>query len=124
MQANISDCNIAADVRQVASYSPQPIDTFQHYWVGDGVICAARCPEEAYELHIGLLGELGRGELTIAEVFLVDEISLDSAYRFEDDKPAVSLRRIQSKITTPGAIAPLCPPLDVLLLPESGTGRQ
>ncbi|NWC84171.1 hypothetical protein HX798_28380 [Pseudomonas putida] len=104
MQANISDCNIFAHARLVDSPSRQSGDLLQLYWVGDGDIYAARCPEEAYQLHIGLLGELARGELTIADVSLVDEISLDSAYRFEDGKPAVSLRKIQPMLTAPGAI--------------------
>jgi hypothetical protein len=104
LQANISDCNIVALEPLVDSSPRQPGDLLQLYWVGDGDIYAARCPEEAYELHIGLLGELVRGELTTADVSLVDEISLDSAYRFEDGKPAVSLRKIQPMLTAPGAI--------------------
>ncbi|WP_124128469.1 hypothetical protein [Pseudomonas aeruginosa] len=75
------------------------------YWVGDGDVYGARTPEEAFELHIGIWGEELRLQMTIADVALVDEISLDSPHRGDDSSGQVhTLRQVRSELTQPGPV--------------------
>ncbi|HBO5517490.1 TPA: hypothetical protein L4559_006447 [Pseudomonas aeruginosa] len=76
----------------------------QLYWVGDSDIYAARSAEEAFELHVALFGEAARMDFSIGDVSQVDEVSLDSTYRYEDGEPAPTLREIQAHLTEPGPI--------------------
>lgn len=75
------------------------------YWVGDGDVYGARTPEEAFELHIGIWGEEIRRQMTIADVSLVDEISLDSPNRGDGRSGQVpTLRQLRSELTKPGPV--------------------
>jgi hypothetical protein len=78
----------------------------QLYWVGDSDIYAARSAEEALELHIAHFGEEARKDFSLPDVSQVDEVSLDSTYRYEDGKPAPSLREIRAHITEPERTGP------------------
>lgn len=104
MHAIVKDLRITAGER-LLELSLQLLGApLQLYWVGDSDIYAARSKEEAYELHINLCGEDAREDFSLPDVTLVDEISLGSTNRFEDGKPAPTLREIQSTLTEPGAI--------------------
>ncbi|EMO5475002.1 TPA: hypothetical protein ACP3ZG_000620 [Pseudomonas aeruginosa] len=104
MHAIVTDIQHSADQRLPKMSSPLQGTPLQLYWVGDSDIYAARSAEEAFELHIAHFGEEARKDFSAADVTQVDEVSLDSTYRYEDGKPAPSLREIRAHITEPGPV--------------------
>ncbi|EMG2118512.1 hypothetical protein V4Z64_005013 [Pseudomonas aeruginosa] len=95
--------NLDACSRPVPSRpAGKPLELF---WVGDGDVYGARTPEEAFELHISIWGEELRLQMTIADVSLVDEISLDSPNRgVGRSGQAPTLRQIRTELINPGPI--------------------
>lgn len=104
MHAIVTDIQHSADQRLPKMSSQLQGTPLQLYWVGDSDIYAARSAEEAFELHIAHFGEEARKDFSVADVSQVDEVSLDSTYRYEDGKPAPSLREFRAHITEPGPV--------------------
>lgn len=75
------------------------------FWVGDSDVYAARSEGEAYSLHLALYGEDVQKDFALEDVTPVDEISLDSTNRYEDGKPAPTLRETLAGMTQPGPVS-------------------
>lgn len=104
MHAIVTDIQHTAGHRLLMMSSQLQGTPLQFYWVGDSDIYAARSAEEALELHIAHFGEESRKDFSLPDVSLVDDVSLDSTNRYEDGKPAPSLREIRAHITEPGPV--------------------